>query len=125
MQTWTGRVLSGFAVLFLLFDVTIKLSGHPSVAEASAQLGLPQWEAVPIALVLLVCVALYVVPRTSVIGAVLLTGYLGGAIQVHVRAESPLFSHTFFPLYVAVFIWGGLFLRDLRVRQMLAAKEAA
>jgi hypothetical protein len=120
--TWLGRGLSGFAVLFLLFDVTIKLTGHPSVAEASAQLGLPAWQAAPIALVLAACLTLYVIPRSAVVGAVLLTGYLGGAVQVHVRAESPLFSHTFFPLYVAAFIWGGLYLRDARVRRMVAAR---
>jgi hypothetical protein len=118
---WVGRGLSGFAVLFLLFDVTIKLVGHPSVAEASAQLGLPVDQAAPIALLLAACLTLYVIPRTAVLGAVLLTGYLGGAVEVHVRVGSPLFSHTLFPVYVAAFVWGGLFLRDARARRMIAA----
>jgi hypothetical protein len=119
---WAGRVLSGLPVLFLIFDVTIKLIGHPAVAEASAELGLPQNASKPIALVLLACLALYVVKRTAPLGAVLLTGYLGGAVLVHVRVGSPLFSHMLFPIYVGAMLWAGLYLRDARVRRLVAAE---
>ena len=119
---WAGRVLSGLPVLFLIFDVTIKLIGHPAVAEASEQLGLPQNANKPIALVLLACLALYVVKRTAPLGAVLLTGYLGGAVLVHVRVNDPLFSHTLFPIYVGAMLWAGLYLRDARVRRLVAAE---
>lgn len=119
---WIGRGLSGFAVLFLLFDVSIKLSGHSAVAQSAQELGLPMAQMVPTALTLLACVTLYLIPRTAVLGAVLLTGYFGGAIEVHARVGSPLFSHMLFPVYVAAFVWGGLFLRDARVRQMISAR---
>ncbi len=118
---WVGRVLSGLPVLFLIFDVTIKLMGHPAVAEASAKLGLPENGSKPIALVLLACLALYLVKRTAPLGAVLLTGYLGGAVLVHVRVNDPLFSHTLFPIYVGAMLWAGLYLRDARVRRLLTA----
>ena len=75
-----------------------------------------------IGLVLLACVAVYVIPRTSLIGAVLLTGYLGGAIATHVRVGNPLLTHTLFPIYVAALIWGGLYLRDRRVRALISAR---
>ena len=117
---WTGRVLTGIPVLFLAFDVAIKLAGIPAVAEASERLGLPAHLAPGIALVLASCLALYLVPRTAVLGAVLLTGYLGGAVLVHVRVEDPLFSHTLFPVYVGALLWAGLYVRDARVRRLLA-----
>ncbi|MGH2901323.1 MAG: DoxX family protein, partial [Solirubrobacteraceae bacterium] len=88
--------------------------------EGSTQLGYPESAIVPIGLILLACLVVYVVPRTAVLGAVLLTGYLGGAIATHVRVGNPLLSHTLFPIYVAAMVWGGLWLRDGRVRAMLA-----
>lgn len=100
LTRWAGRVLTGIPVLFLAFDVAIKLAGIAAVAEASEKLGLPPHQAAPLALLLACCLALYLVPRTAVLGAVLLTGYLGGAVQVHVRVGDPLFSHTLFPVYV-------------------------
>jgi len=121
-KQWVGRVLSGLPVLFLLFDVAFKLVGHPAVAEASYKLGLPQGVARPIALLLLACLALYVVKRSAPIGAVLLTGYLGGAVLVHVRVGDPLLSHTLFPIYVGAMLWAGLYLRDARVRRLFAAQ---
>lgn len=119
---WTGRVLTGIPVAFLIFDVVIKLSGHPAVAEASARLGLPADAATPIALVLAGSLALYLVRRTAVLGAVLLTGYLGGAVLTHLRVGDPLVSHTLFPIYVGALLWAGLYLRDARVRGLLAAR---
>jgi hypothetical protein len=116
---WTGRVLTGIPVLFLAFDVAVKLAGIPAVAEASKRLGLPVHLAPGIALVLASCVALYLVPRTAVLGAVLLTGYLGGAVLSHLRVGDPLFSHTLFPIYIGALLWAGLYLRDARVRGLL------
>jgi hypothetical protein len=110
-----GAVLSGLAVAFLLFDSVMKLVKIQPVVEATEKLGYPEATARPLGLVLLACLALYVVRRTAVLGAVLLTGFLGGAIATHVRVEDPLFSHTLFPVYVAALVWGGLYLRDARV----------
>ena len=115
---WTGRVLSTFAVLFLLFDSIGKLMEVPPVVAGSAELGYPASTVFPIGVILLLCVVAYVIPSTSVLGAVLLTGYLGGAVATHVRVQNPLFSHTLFPIYVALFVWGGLFLRDVRLRAL-------
>ena len=119
---WAGRVLTGLPVAFLVFDVAIKLIGHPAVAEGSARLGLPADSASTIALVLAGSLALYVVRRTAVLGAVLLTGYLGGAVLAHLRVGDPLVSHTLFPIYVGALLWAGLYLRDARVRGLFAAR---
>jgi hypothetical protein len=115
----TGYVLSGVAVLFLLFDSVIKLTGAQVVSDSMVQLGYPVTLAVTIGVIELVCLFVYIVPRTSIVGAILLTGYLGGAIATHVRIGSPLPSHTLFPIYVAVLVWGGLYLREPRVRALL------
>lgn len=119
---WTGRVLSGLMVAFLLFDAAAKLARVEAVVKGTAELGYPIATIVPIGIVLLACVALYLIPRTAILGAVLLTGYLGGAIATHVRVSNPLLSHTLFPIYVAALIWGGLYLRDLRTRALLARR---
>src|ERR1043166_2350110 len=110
-----GRVLSGLTITFLAWDAAMKIIEHPMVLKASEPLGLPLPIAQPVGLILAAVVALYAIPRTAVFGAVLLTGYLGGAILVHLRVGDPLFSHTLFPIYVALFAWGGLYLRDSRV----------
>lgn len=111
-----GRVLTAIPVLFLAFDAAIKFSSVPAVAESMGQLGWSASQAPLVGVIEFVCLAIYLIPRTSVLGAVLLTGYLGGAVATHVRVEHPLFSHTLFPIYLAVFIWAGLVLRDRRVR---------
>lgn len=116
---WAGRVLSGLPVAFLIFDAAIKLVHPAFVTEASAKIGWPDAVITPLGVVLLTCVALYVVPRTAVLGAVLLTGYLGGAVATHLRVGDPLFSHTLFPIYFGVMLWGGLYLRDARVRALV------
>ncbi|MES2752768.1 MAG: DoxX family protein [Pseudomonadota bacterium] len=113
---WGGRILSGLVVVFLLFDGFIKLIPLDVVIETSRQLGIPTSLAFTLGVLTLVCTFLYVYPRTSVLGAILLTGYLGGAMYVHLRAGSPLFSHTLFGVYLGAMIWGGLWLRDERVR---------
>jgi hypothetical protein len=117
MQTiWTGRVLSGLAVLFLLFDSTGKLLEVQPVIDGTRQLGYPRDIVFTLGVILLSCVVVYLVPRTAVLGAILLTGYLGGAVASQARVENPLFSHILFPTYVAILIWGGLVLRDARLR---------
>lgn len=119
MQTqtlWTGRILSAVAVLFLLFDAAGKLLEVPPVVAGSTALGYPAAAVFTIGAIELLCVVAYVIPPVSVLGAVLLTGYLGGAIATHLRVQNPLFTHTLFPIYVALFVWGGLFLRDAGLR---------
>jgi pimeloyl-ACP methyl ester carboxylesterase len=112
-----GRALSAVAVLFLLFDSTGKLLEVQPVVDGTIRLGYPQSVIFSLGLIQLLCVATYVIPRTSVLGAVLLTGYLGGAVATHVRVESPLFTHVLFPIYLASFLWAGLALRDSGLRQ--------
>ncbi|MFP2904427.1 DoxX family protein [Pyxidicoccus sp. 3LFB2] len=118
-QLWTGRILSGLAVLFLLFDGVTKLMRLPPVVEATTQLGFPESSVALLGTLVLVGTVLYVIPRTSVVGAIVLTGFLGGAIAAHVRLGNPLFSHTLFPSYLAALLWGGLMLRSVRVRALL------
>ena len=123
-RLWIGRVLSGLAVVFLTFDGAMKLVQHPEVIKGTVKLGFPVASIVPIGLVLLACVALYLIPRTAIIGAVLLTGYLGGAVATHVRIADPVLSHVLFPTYVAALAWSGLYLRDSRVGRLLSAVRA-
>ncbi len=115
-----GRCLSGFAVLFLAFDASFKLSQHPMAVQGTVELGYPADVVLMLGLIQLGCLALYLIPRTAPLGAILWTGYLGGAIATHVRIDNPLFSHQLFPIYVAALLWGGLWLRDRRVRGLLA-----
>ena len=120
---WIGRVLSALAILFLLFDSVVKLLQLPVAIEGTTQLGYPAGVVFGIGLVELVCLVLYVIPQTSVFGAILFTGYLGGAIATHVRIGSPLFTHVLFPIYVAVLIWGGLYARDDRLRALIPLRR--
>ena len=120
---WIGRVLSGIAVLFLLFDSSIKIARTKPVTDGFAQMGWPVSLAVPIGVILLTCVVLYAIPRTSVLGALLLTGYLGGAVASQVRLQMPLFGYVLFPIYVALFIWGGLYLREPRLRALIPLRS--
>ena len=115
---WTGRVLSGLFVAFMLMDLTMKLLDLPVVAATSRQLGLPTDQARLLGTIQLICVALYLHPRTSVLGAILVTAYMGGAVETHLRVGSPLFSHILFGVYLAVMAWGGLWLRDARLRSL-------
>ncbi len=118
---WAGRVLSGLAILFLTLDGAIKLVPLQVVIDTTAELGWPTDAGTLRALgvVMLAATLLYTVPRTAFLGAILLTGYLGGAIATHARIGSPLFSHILFGLYVGVMVWGGLWLRDPRLRALL------
>jgi hypothetical protein len=118
---WTGRALSGLVILFLVMDAGMKIAALPIVSEAAATIG---WTADPgywraMGLLLFAITALYAWPRTAVLGAILLTGYLGGAVATHARISNPLFSHTLFGVYLGIALWGGLWLRDARVRSLL------
>ena len=117
--TRVGWVLSGLAIAFLVFDAGMKLMGVPAAIEGTTQLGYPVGVVLPIGVLEAVLLILYVIPRTAPVGAILWTGYLGGAIATHVRLGNPLFTHVLFPVYVAAFLWGGLWLRDPRVRGLL------
>ena len=118
---WTGRVLSGLVVVFLLFDGAIKLVPWPVVTETMDKMGYGSSETLArsLGLITVVCTVLYAVSPTSILGAILLTGYLGGAMASHVRIGSPLFSHTLFGLYLGLMVWGGLWLRDLALRKLI------
>ena len=118
-----GVVLTGAAMLFLLVDSIGKLNAIPAVVDATVQLGYPESSVRGIGLILLLCLILYVFPRTSVLGAVLLTGYLGGAVAAQVRVGSPLFSTTLFPVYVGVLVWAGLLLREDRLRALIPLRR--
>jgi DoxX-like family len=119
---WTGRVISGLAVLFLLFDGVTKVMKVAPVMQASAQLGFPVSLIVAIGAVLLICTLIYVIPSTSVLGAILLTGYLGGAVAIQARIGNPLFE-TLFPVIFGVLVWAGIFLRDNRLRTLIPLRK--
>jgi len=118
---WAGRIMSGLVVAFLIFDGVIKLMALPIVTETMDQLGYGASMnlARGLGILTLVCAGLYAVPRTSILGAILLTGLLGGAMATHLRVGSPLFTHLFFGLYLGLLAWGGLYLRDDRLRTLI------
>ena len=120
LRLWAGRIISTLPALFLLVDGVMKLVKPAVVVEATVQLGYPESAIVPIGIVLVGCTILYLTPRTSVLGAILLTGYLGGAIATHVRVNGPLFN-IIFPLIFGAMLWGGLYLRNERLRQLLTS----
>ncbi len=109
--------------MFLFVDGVGKLVKPAPVVEGTVQLGYPESILLGLGTVLLTCTVLYVFPRTAILGAILLTGYLGGAVATHVRVGSPLFSHILFPVYVAVLIWGGLYVRDERLRALIPLRR--
>jgi hypothetical protein len=121
--TWGGWVMTAVPVLFLLFDGVIKLIRIAPVTESFGQLGWPVNLARSIGVLELACLVVFIVPRTSVLGAVLLTGYLGGAVATHVRIGNPLFSNVLFPVYIGILIWGSLCLRDERVRALISVRR--
>ena len=120
---WTGRVMSALVVVFLLFDSVIKLLDMTVVQESMAQLGYPVNLDRLIGLIEFICLALYAIPRTSILGAILLTGLLGGAIATHVRVGDPLFSHVLFGVYLGLLAWGGLYFRDDRLRTLIPLRN--
>ena len=121
-QRTVGRALSGLAAAFLVMDGVMKLVEPKVVVDTTLQLGFPEHTILGLGITLLAATVLYLLPRTALLGAILLTGYLGGAVAAHVRIGSPLFTHVLFPVYVALMVWGGLFLRDMRLRAALAGQ---
>jgi DoxX-like family len=116
-----GRILSGLVIVFLLFDGAIKLVPWPVVTETMDNMGYGSSESLArsLGIITIVCTVLYSIPPTSILGAILVTGYLGGAIASHVRIGSPLFSHTLFGVYLGLMLWGGLWLRDPNLRSLI------
>ena len=122
---WAGWVLSALVILFLVFDISVKLVPLDIALQTNAALGYPASADFirGLGILLLICTALYAYPKTSVLGAILLTGYLGGAIATHVRIGSPLFSHVLFGFYLGLMLWGGIFLRDARLRTLIPLRS--
>lgn len=122
-----GYGLSGMVILFMLFDGGIKLVPPAMVIEGTARLGYPATASFArgLGVLALCCTALYAIPRTSVLGAILLTGYLGGTVATHLRVGSPIFSHMLFGVYLGVMLWGGLYLRDERLRFLVPYRRQA
>jgi len=118
-RTWTGRILTGLVTVFLLFDGGVKVLNPGFAAAAAPQIGYAENLIFPIGLIELACLAVYLIPQTSALGAVLLTGFLGGAVATHFRVNDPLLGYTLFPLYVGAILWGALFLRDNRLRVLV------
>lgn len=121
-RVWTGRVLSTLVVLFLIFDGVTKLMKESHTMAAAAQLGFPDYTMPLIGAILLVCTLIYVIPRTAVLGAVLLTGYLGGAVVVQIRVANPVFE-TVFPVLFGVLVWAALALRESRIIGLFFARS--
>jgi len=115
---WTGRVLSGITVLFMLFDAISKLALESHVVDATTKIGYPVAAIRPIGLIALLCTILYTVPRTAILGAILLTGFYGGAVASKIRIEDPLLSSILFAVYLGLMAWGGIYLRDQRLRTL-------
>lgn len=122
-QLWTGRVLSTLPVLFLLFDATLKLIKPQPVVEGTVALGYSPSVITPLGITLLICVVLYCIPVTRILGAILLTAYLGGAVATHVRHGDPVFSHILFPTYLGAFLWLGLYFRDPALRNFIPLRK--
>ena len=120
---WAGRIVSALVVLFLLLDSVLHMIKPAPVAQAFAELGYPLKLAIALGILELVCIAVYVIPRSSVLGAILLTGYLGGAVATQLRVGIPLFGEALFPVYIGVAAWAGLFLRDERLRALIPWKR--
>jgi hypothetical protein len=120
---WAGRIMSGFTVLFMLFDGISKLAMEHHVVEATTNIGYPQEVIRPLGIALLVCTILYAIPRTAIFGAIFLTGYLGGAVASKVRIEDPIFSSVLFGVYFGILAWGGLYLRDERLRSLIPLRR--
>lgn len=124
-RIWTARVLTGLSASFLLMDSLMKVLKLAPAVQGTAELGFPADSVATLGWLQLLCVTLYLVPRTATLGAILITGYLGGAIATHVRLGNPLFTHVLFPSYIALMVWGGLYLRESRLQQLIPARAGA
>jgi DoxX-like family len=120
---WTGRIMSYLPAAFLLLDAVMKFVKPAEVIKGTVELGYPVSSLTAMGVALLASTLLYLIPRTAFLGAILLTGYLGGAVATHVRVENPLFTHTLFPVYFGILLWGGLWLRDQRLQAFLPFRK--
>jgi hypothetical protein len=123
LSLWTGRMLSGLFVAFMVFDVAIKLVGMKMVDVTMTQLGYDPALSRPIGIIEAICVIIYVIPATAVLGAVLMMGVLGGAVATHIRVGDPMVSHVLFGVYLGLFMWGGIYLRDPRLRAIFPVRR--
>ncbi|HVH79323.1 MAG TPA: DoxX family protein [Stellaceae bacterium] len=122
-MTRAGWAMSGLVILFMIFDAVGKLIVMTPVIEATRQIGYPEDLIQPLGVIALVCALLYAIPRTAVLGAILLTAFLGGAVASHLRLGDPLFSHVLFGVYVGLLAWGGLYLRDPQLRALIPLRR--
>lgn len=118
-RMWAGWIITGLISAFMLLDAAMKLAKPRPVIDAFARTGWPAELSVTLGVILLVSTALYLIPRTEILGAILLTGYLGGAVATNLRLENPLFSNTLFPVYFGVLVWGALWLRDRKIQELI------
>jgi hypothetical protein len=118
-SVWAGRIISGLITAFMIFDAVIHIMKPAPVAEAFAKLNIPLSLAVPLGVIELLCVVLYAIPSTAILGAILLTGYLGGAVAIQLPTGNPFFGEILFPVYIGVFLWGGIYLRDAKLRTLI------
>ena len=124
-QLWTARVMATVAVLFLTFDATIHILSPQMVQDASLQLGLPVGLMVQMGILEAILIVLYLVPRTAILGAVLWTGYLGGAVFTNLRVGLPLASHVLFPTYIGLLLWGSLWIQEPRLQALFPLRNKA
>ncbi len=122
-RLWTSRIMSGIVILFMLSDSIFKFIQPAPVIEGTLELGYAEHHIIVMGILGLLSIVLYAIPRTSVLGVVLLTGYFGGVIATHLRIDNPLFSHILFPVYLAVLAWGGLWLRNEKLRALFPFKK--
>ena len=123
-KLWTSYVMSGLVILFMLMDGIMKFVKPPEVIEGTLALGFAEHHLPVIGLLGLISTLLYTFPRTSIVGAILLTGYFGGAVATHLRLNNPLFTHTLFTVYFGILIWGGLWLRNSKLRELLPLRQS-
>lgn len=121
-RPWAGYIISGIPVLFLVLDSIGKFVMPVQVVEGTVALGYSTSVIIPLGITLLICTMLYAFPKTSVLGAILLTGYLGGAVATHVRVGNSLFGHILFPVYLGIMLWLGLYFRESRLRELLPVR---
>ncbi len=122
-KRWAGYILSGLPALFLIMDAVGKLFKPDAVVKGTVELGYPESVIVPLGILLLVCTIIYLIPQTAVLGAILLTSYLGGTVATHVRIGNPLFTHTLFGVYLGIMLWLGLYFRDSRLRELVPLRS--
>lgn len=120
---WISYIMSGLVILFMLLDSILKFVKPPDVIEGTLALGFSEADIAIIGALGLVSTLLYIFPRTSILGAILLTGYFGGAVATHLRLNNPLFSHTLFTVYFGIFVWGGLWLRNTKLRALFPVQQ--